>query len=119
MASAKPSMQRRTDMSVAKVARWSCSSVSPMLVSNGDPILAVIRGSAINQDGRSGGITAPNGPAQEAVIRRRCKDARSRSLMKSGYVEAHGTATPLGRPHRSAGLGDGFRAGAATRSGAW
>src|SRR5690606_12311627 len=36
---------------------------------DGDPILAVIRGSAINQDGRSNGITAPNGPSQEAVIR--------------------------------------------------
>ncbi len=38
-------------------------------VEHGDPILAVIRGSAINHDGRSGGLTAPNGPAQTAVIR--------------------------------------------------
>lgn len=34
-----------------------------------DRILALVRGSAINQDGRSSGLTAPNGPAQEAVIR--------------------------------------------------
>ena len=38
-------------------------------VADGDRIHAVIRGSAINQDGRSGGLTAPNGPAQESVIR--------------------------------------------------
>ena len=36
---------------------------------SGDRVLAVIRGTAVNQDGRSAGLTAPNGPAQEAVIR--------------------------------------------------
>ena len=40
----------------------------------GDMILAVIRGSALNHDGRSGGLTAPNGPAQEAVIRSALED---------------------------------------------
>src|SRR4029078_6998706 len=40
-----------------------------------DRIHAVIRGSAINQDGRSAGLTAPNGPAQEAVIRHALADA--------------------------------------------
>ncbi|MEM7497171.1 MAG: SDR family NAD(P)-dependent oxidoreductase [Pseudomonadota bacterium] len=63
----------------------------------GDPVIAVIRGSAMNQDGRSAGITAPNGPAQEQVIRR--------ALAESGLaptdvamVETHGTGTPLGDP---------------------
>ncbi len=37
-------------------------------LNDGDPIWAVIRGSAINQDGRSNGLTAPNGPSQVAVI---------------------------------------------------
>ncbi len=63
----------------------------------GDRVLAVIRGTAVNQDGRSAGLTAPNGPAQEAVIR---------AALKSGgvapdrvdYIEAHGTATALGDP---------------------
>jgi acyl transferase domain-containing protein/NADPH:quinone reductase-like Zn-dependent oxidoreductase/acyl carrier protein len=64
---------------------------------NGHRVLAVIRGSAINQDGRSNGPTAPNGPAQEAVIRealRRGGVAPSRV----GYLECHGTGTPLGDP---------------------
>src|SRR5262249_31477602 len=63
----------------------------------GDPILAVIRGSAINQDGPSGGITVPNGQAQQAVIRRALKSAGVEPTEVS-YVETHGTGTPLGDP---------------------
>lgn len=66
-------------------------------IADGDPILAVIRGSAINQDGRSAGLTAPNGPAQEAVIRRALANAAVEPSMIS-YIEAHGTGTALGDP---------------------
>ncbi len=64
---------------------------------DGDPILCVIRGSASNQDGRSIGLTAPNGLAQQAVIRNALANARVAPEDVS-YIEAHGTGTPLGDP---------------------
>ena len=64
---------------------------------DGDPILAIIKGSAINQDGRTNGITAPNGPAQQAVIHQALTNAGV-AASEIGYVEAHGTGTPLGDP---------------------
>lgn len=64
---------------------------------DGDDIHAVIRGSAVNHDGRSSGLTAPNGPAQEAVIRTALSHAAVRPEQIS-YIEAHGTGTPLGDP---------------------
>jgi Polyketide synthase modules and related proteins len=62
-----------------------------------DTILAVVRGSAINQDGRSNGLTAPSGAAQQAVIRQALENARL-SPDQICYVETHGTGTPLGDP---------------------
>ena len=44
-------------------------------MADGDPIYAVIRGIASNQDGHSSGLAAPNGEAQEAVILAACKNA--------------------------------------------
>jgi acyl transferase domain-containing protein/acyl carrier protein len=66
-------------------------------LADGDRILAVLRGSAINQDGRSSGITAPNGPSQEAVIRSALTSAGVNPADVS-YVETHGTGTSLGDP---------------------
>lgn len=66
-------------------------------LSDGDHIHAVIRGSAINQDGRTAGITVPNGPAQQAVIRSALDEAGIQPAQFS-YIEAHGTGTALGDP---------------------
>lgn len=71
----------------------------------GNPIYAVIRGSAANQDGRSNGLTVPNGAAQEAALRA--------SLVQAGvapeqiqYIEAHGTGTFVGDPIETNALGN-------------
>ncbi|MGQ0841540.1 type I polyketide synthase [Actinokineospora sp.] len=62
-----------------------------------DPILAVIVGSAINQDGASSQLTAPNGPAQQRVILMALDNA-GLSPADVDAVEAHGTGTTLGDP---------------------
>jgi acyl transferase domain-containing protein/SAM-dependent methyltransferase len=74
-------------------------------VASGDRILAVIRGSAINQDGRSGGLTVPNGTAQTNVIREALA-AGGVPAPEVAYVEAHGTGTSLGDPIELRALGE-------------
>src|ERR1700751_184558 len=71
---------------------------------DGDQILAVIAGSAVNHDGRSNGLIAPNPDAQADVLRRAYKDAgiNPRTI---DYVEAHGTGTVLGDPIEAQALG--------------
>ncbi|PAK15956.1 hybrid non-ribosomal peptide synthetase/type I polyketide synthase [Burkholderia ubonensis] len=74
----------------------------------GDRVLAVLRGSAVNHDGASSGFTAPNGRAQEEVIRKALGGIPAASI---DYVEAHGTGTALGDPIEVQALATVFGAG--------
>ena len=81
-------------------------------IAHQDRILAVIRGAAINHDGFSSGFTVPNKLAQEAVI----KAALQRAGVlpeQVGYVETHGTGTPLGDPIEVRALASVYGAGRA------
>ncbi|MEV0275845.1 beta-ketoacyl synthase N-terminal-like domain-containing protein [Streptomyces sp. NPDC050610] len=76
-------------------------------LADGDRVLATVLGSAVNQDGPSSGLTVPNGPAQEALVRDALADAGV-APAEIGYVEAHGTGTPLGDPIELQALGAAF-----------
>ncbi|MFJ8313926.1 type I polyketide synthase, partial [Streptomyces sp. NPDC094147] len=75
-----------------------------------DRIYGVIRGSAVNNDGATPGLTVPSSAAQERVIREAHEKAGidPRSVQ---YVEAHGTGTPVGDPIEAAALGAALGAG--------
>lgn len=72
-----------------------------------DRIIAVINGTAVNQDGRSNGLTAPNSASQKDVIRSALADAGV-SAHQVGYIETHGTGTPLGDPIEIEALSEVF-----------
>ncbi|MFF0457047.1 polyketide synthase Pks13 [Nocardia africana] len=71
---------------------------------DGDRILAVVKGTAVNSDGRSNGIVAPNPDAQVDVLRRAYRDAGI-APSTVDYIEAHGTGTPIGDPIEADALG--------------
>jgi acyl transferase domain-containing protein len=76
-------------------------------LSGGQPPYAVVRGSAINQDGRSNGMTAPSRPAQREVIEAACRRAGV-CPGEVSFVEAHGTGTQLGDLIEAGALGDTY-----------
>ncbi len=77
-------------------------------LSDGDRILGVISGTAINHDGKSNGLTAPSGPRQTDVIRSALAQAGI-TPADVDYIECHGTGTPLGDPVEVQALAKAFR----------
>jgi acyl transferase domain-containing protein len=73
----------------------------------GDPVLALVRGTAVNNDGRSLGLLAPAPRGQREVIGRAYEECGADPADVS-YVEAHGTGTPIGDPVEARSLGQAF-----------
>ncbi|SNY24435.1 SDR family NAD(P)-dependent oxidoreductase [Paractinoplanes atraurantiacus] len=85
-------------------------------IADGDRIHAVIEAVAVNNDGRTMGMTTPN-PAAQARVVRRALDLSGRSPDEIGMVEAHGTATLIGDPIELRALTDVYGAGPARAGG--
>ncbi len=79
-------------------------------VADGDRIYALIRSTAVNQDGRTQGLTVPSQQAQEELVREACREAGV-SPAQVRYVEAHGTGTLVGDPIEAKALGTVLGAG--------
>ncbi|UPK66613.1 aminotransferase class III-fold pyridoxal phosphate-dependent enzyme [Chitinophaga filiformis] len=77
---------------------------------DGDHIMAVIRGTAVNQDGASNGMTAPNGLAQERLLKSVLTDANI-DPQDVLYIETHGTGTKLGDPIEAEALQQAYITG--------
>ena len=76
-------------------------------IEDGNTIYGVIKGSAINQDGKTNGITAPNMESQSDVL----KDALKKASLRAGdvdYIECHGTGTQLGDPIEAKAIARGY-----------
>ncbi|WP_186032470.1 SDR family NAD(P)-dependent oxidoreductase, partial [Burkholderia gladioli] len=78
-------------------------------LADGDHVHGVIRGSGVNQDGTTNGITAPSARSQEALLRR-IYERFGIDAGEIGMVEAHGTGTRLGDPIEFGALTRAFRA---------
>ncbi|WP_405824897.1 acyltransferase domain-containing protein [Streptomyces sp. NBC_01390] len=77
---------------------------------HGRRVRAVVRGSAVNHNGRSNGLTAPSPTAQADLLRRALADART-DACDVLYVEAHGTGTRLGDPIEAEAIGEVYGTG--------
>ncbi len=80
-------------------------------LANKDPIRAVIRATAINANGKTGGISHPSPEGQEAVMRRAYEAAGGLDPDLTGYFECHGTGTAVGDPLEVSAVGRLFSSG--------
>ena len=80
---------------------------------DGDPIRAVIRGTGVNQDGKTETITTPSEEAQRNLIRE-CYQRAGLDMSHTGYFEAHGTGTPTGDPIEARAIASAFKNKTAT-----
>ncbi|ERF74608.1 hypothetical protein EPUS_00738 [Endocarpon pusillum Z07020] len=71
---------------------------SSKAIADGDPIRSIIRGTAVNSNGKTPGISLPSQDGQEAVIRKAYAKAGLTNFDDTQYVECHGTGTPVGDP---------------------
>ncbi|KAF4556529.1 KR domain-containing protein [Elsinoe fawcettii] len=79
-------------------------------VQDGNPIRAIIRGTATNSDGRTNGMPTPNPESQKAVIRQAYRNA-GLPLTQTALIEAHGTGTLTGDPLEASAIAECFGAG--------
>ncbi|KAK8024490.1 KR domain-containing protein [Apiospora rasikravindrae] len=80
-------------------------------IADNDPVRAIIRGTAINANGRTGGITHPDPDGQEGAIRRAYERAGNLDPNETFYFECHGTGTPVGDPLEVEAIGRFFAKG--------
>ncbi len=69
----------------------------PKALADHDPVRAIVRGTALNQDGKTPAISMPSDVAQEKLIRE-CYNRAGIDMSQTSYIEAHGTGTPTGDP---------------------
>lgn len=81
---------------------------SSVAISDGLPIRAMIRGTAINANGKTGGITRPSAQGQEAAIRKAYENAGNLSFSDTTFFECHGTGTQAGDPLEVSAIGNVF-----------
>ncbi len=88
----------------------ACILMKPLdkALNDKDPIYAVLKGGAMNQDGRSIGITAPSGKSQRQVLESAWKNTGV-SPEQISYIEAHGTGTKIGDPIEVNSINDAFK----------
>ncbi|KAL8788410.1 MAG: hypothetical protein Q9195_007289 [Heterodermia aff. obscurata] len=85
-----------------------CLKKSSIAVSDELPIRAMIRGTAINANGKTGGITRPSAKGQEAAIRKAYENAGNLSFSDTTFFECHGTGTQAGDPLEVSAIGNVF-----------